>query len=184
MIKWKKDKALGYVYSTGVDHPNASSNGKIYEHVYVMSSFIGRALRKDECVHHIDRDRANNSLSNLKLMTIKEHAILHALEDRNAFSVSSVCKACGNSFEHPKSTLGKYCSYDCSYRGSRKFEVTREELHKLVWSIPTLKVADLLGVSDVAIAKRCKKLSITKPPRGYWRKVEAGLLKSAVPPLD
>ena len=172
------------MYSTGVDHPNASTNGKIYEHVYVMSNFIGRALNKDECVHHIDRDKTNNSLSNLRLMTISEHSILHALEDRKAFKVTSVCKACGNLFEHYKANLGKYCSYDCSQKGSRKFEVTREELHMLVWSMPTLEVADLLGVSDVAIGKRCKKLGVTKPPRGYWRKVEVGLLEPEIPPLD
>ena len=36
----------------------------------------------------------------------------------------------------------------------------------------TVRVAKLLGVSDVAIAKRCKLLGIEKPPRGYWAKVQ------------
>ncbi|MBK1827361.1 hypothetical protein [Haloferula rosea] len=35
-------------------------------------------------------------------------------------------------------------------------------------------MSEELGVSDVAIAKRCRKLNIPRPPRGYWAKVEAG----------
>ncbi len=48
---------------------------------------------------------------------------------------------------------------------------TKEELEKLVWEIPTVKLSEQLGVSDVAIAKRCKKLGIAKPERGYWEKI-------------
>ena len=36
----------------------------------------------------------------------------------------------------------------------------------------TVQVAKLLGVSDVAVAKRCKRLGVEKPPRGYWAKVK------------
>ena len=54
----------------------------------------------------------------------------------------------------------------------RKFEIPKEELEELVWSMSTVRVAKLLGVSDVAIAKRCKLLGIEKPPRGYWAKVQ------------
>lgn len=50
------------------------------------------------------------------------------------------------------------------------------KLKLLVWSEPTTKVAERLGVSDVAVSKRCKKLGIEKPPRGYWRKLETGNL--------
>ena len=31
-----------------------------------------------------------------------------------------------------------------------------------------VNVAKFYGVSDVAVAKRCKKLGVEKPPRGYW----------------
>ena len=37
--------------------------------------------------------------------------------------------------------------------------------------MPTTKVAEILGVSDSAIAKRCKLLGVEKPPRGYWAKI-------------
>ena len=36
------------------------------------------------------------------------------------------------------------------------------------------QIANDCGVSDVAIHKRCAKLQIPTPPRGYWAKIEAG----------
>jgi hypothetical protein len=50
-------------------------------------------------------------------------------------------------------------------------------LRELVWSMPTIEVGDLFGVSDVAIGKLCTRLNVPKPPRGFWRKVETGQLK-------
>lgn len=50
-----------------------------------MECELGRALRSDEVVHHIDGDNTNNNPSNLKLMTQSEHAKLHgSLEGVNA----------------------------------------------------------------------------------------------------
>jgi hypothetical protein len=45
-------------------------------------------------------------------------------------------------------------------------EITREEIHKLVWSKPTSKVAKEFGLSDVGLAEICPKLGVGKPPRG------------------
>ena len=39
-----------------------------------------------------------------------------------------------------------------------------------------------MGISDVAFAKRCKKLNIPRPPRGYWAKIAVGR-KPAKKPL-
>ena len=47
---------------------------------------------------------------------------------------------------------------------------TSEEMTNLVYQKPTQVLAKELGVSDVAIAKYCKKHGIAKPPRGYWAK--------------
>ena len=62
--------------------------------------------------------------------------------------------------------------------------LTREELYELVWSAPSVQVAESLGISDVALAKRCKKQNVPKPPLGYWAKVAAGQspTKKKLPP--
>src|SRR5580704_19505771 len=64
---------------------------------------------------------------------------------------------------------------------SEETEITREELYKRVWSEPTQKVARDLGISDVGLAKICRKLHVPKPPRGYWRQIEVGLRVQPVP---
>jgi transposase len=45
----------------------ANSQGYVPEHRYIMSQNIGRPLRKDESVHHMDGDRTNNNITNLQL---------------------------------------------------------------------------------------------------------------------
>jgi hypothetical protein len=62
----------GYITLSGKhDHPNANHKGEIREHVYVMSNYLGRALREDEIVHHKNGNRADNRLDNLELCSDK-----------------------------------------------------------------------------------------------------------------
>jgi DNA-binding transcriptional regulator YiaG len=49
-----------------------------------------------------------------------------------------------------------------------------EELNKMLWEMPTTKIAKLYGVSDKAIEKWAKGYELTKPPPGYWQKLAAG----------
>jgi hypothetical protein len=51
-----------------------------------------------------------------------------------------------------------------------------EELLRLVWEKPRTKLSELLGVSNVAIGKRCRSRGIDQPSRGHWAK------KKALPP--
>lgn len=53
--------------------------------------------------------------------------------------------------------------------------VTRVELHDRVWRTPVRRLAAEYGITDVALAKVCRKLGVPRPPRGYWRKVECGM---------
>jgi len=53
-------------------------------------------------------------------------------------------------------------------------EFTRKELYDLVWSQPMKTVAAGVGISDVALAKHCKKANIPVPSRGYWAQKQAG----------
>jgi hypothetical protein len=50
----------------------------------------------------------------------------------------------------------------------------REALYELVWTAPVAEVAKRLGVSDVALAKLCRRAGIPIPGRGYWQRTEAG----------
>lgn len=53
-------------------------------------------------------------------------------------------------------------------------ELTRRAMYELVWSRPMTKVAEDLGISDVALKKICDKHRVPTPPRGYWAKKDAG----------
>jgi hypothetical protein len=52
--------------------------------------------------------------------------------------------------------------------------LSREDLYELVWSKPMRELAKDFGISDVALAKRCRRLGIPVPGRGYWARVDAG----------
>jgi integrase len=53
--------------------------------------------------------------------------------------------------------------------------VTREILYRLVWEAPVSEVATRFGISDVGLAKACRRAAIPIPPRGYWAKTEADI---------
>ena len=63
--------------------------------------------------------------------------------------------------------------------------IAREELYEAVWTESGLTLAKSLGISDVGLAKICKKLNVPRPGRGYWAKPSGSrkLLKKPLSPL-
>lgn len=61
----------------------------------------------------------------------------------------------------------------------------RDKLYSEVWTEPVTKVAKRYNVSDVAVAKACRKLRIPLPGRGYWARIAAGqkIKQTALPLL-
>lgn len=171
-MDFKLDKGVGYMYCYNPSHPLANKAGKVYEHRYVMSLHLGRWLERDEVVHHKDKDRTNNSLENLELTNASDHAKLHAVEN-GCVHYEHPCDFCGKLFDTTEAEAQRFCSHYCSTKSTRKFEVSRETLGKLLWEYPTTQISKMFGVSDKAIEKRAKKLGLSKPPRGYWSKLNA-----------
>lgn len=50
-------------------------------HVVIAEQRLGRRIRPNEVVHHIDENKQNNNISNLQVMTRAEHARIHALNN-------------------------------------------------------------------------------------------------------
>ncbi len=55
----------------------ADSSGWVLEHRYAMAKRLGRPLHPSEVVHHKDGNKRNNCLTNLELLTRREHAQQH-----------------------------------------------------------------------------------------------------------
>jgi hypothetical protein len=64
---------------------------------------------------------------------------------------------------------------------SDRTELTREQLHQLIWSKPIHQLAAEFGLSDVGFAKICKRLNVPRPGRGYWAKLGAGKRRRVTP---
>jgi len=55
-----------------------------------------------------------------------------------------------------------------------RIRLTRTELYEKVWATPMRTLAKEFGLSDVGLAKICRKHKIPVPPVGYWRRKETG----------
>lgn len=52
--------------------------------------------------------------------------------------------------------------------------ITREELYRLVWESPIIRLAADYGISGTGLKKICDRLEVPVPPRGYWARKGAG----------
>lgn len=67
----------GYIYLHKPDHPNKTSNNYIRRCRFVMSEHVGRPLRSDEIVHHINGIHDDDRIQNLVITERANHASKH-----------------------------------------------------------------------------------------------------------
>lgn len=58
--------------------------------------------------------------------------------------------------------------------GTTLHAVARGQLYEQIWAVPAAQLALHYGLSDVGLAKACKRYRIPRPPRGYWARLRAG----------
>lgn len=142
---------------------------------------------------HINGNRNDNRIENLRFLCSICHTQTETFKSKNLKkSLRRVPYYCDCGKEKNKNSLRcKNCSvliraYD-SVREQElagyklkplKFEVSKEELEKLLAEMPMTKIGEMFNVSDNAIKKRAKKLGIELlSRRGHWAKVYASKSK-------
>jgi hypothetical protein len=155
---------------------------KVGFHREVAEKKLGRKLGKFEVVHHLDTNRSNNNEDNIIVLRSKKyHGIVHGslpvelVQTKDGSHIVIVnqkkCDHCGGLYE-PDSGIKhqKYCTVKCCVAAALEKSKcpTPEELKELVWTIPAEHVAKMFDVSGTTIKNWCRKLDISKPPRGFW----------------
>lgn len=75
----------GYAKIKAHEHPRRDRDGYVLEHIVVVEKEIGRFLYEGEVVHHIDGNKTNNDIKNLKLYeSHSQHVKDHAKQRRGA----------------------------------------------------------------------------------------------------
>lgn len=95
---WKGGRYVnnkGYVLVRAPEHPHAGTKGYVFEHRLVMERKLGRLLRREEIVHHINGDRADNAETNLELVENQSAHIRQHGTNPNAMSTREHRSAAG-----------------------------------------------------------------------------------------
>ena len=176
-----------------IDSTNKHCDNIDYEYRINAANILGRPLKPDEVVHHIDGNPHNNNPANLMVFqTVADHTRWHAYEfdelclhkfndgtymvESKPYSNIYTCEQCGIVFHSKHKRVGEhiYCSQECCQIANRHTQEnahpSKIELEKLVWSIPTVQIAKIYHVCDKSVEKWCKKYGIEKPGKGYWTK--------------
>lgn len=68
---WKGGKRIigGYYYIYSPNHPNKTQEGYVCEHRLIMEQKLGRLLKPEEQIHHMNHNRLDNRIENLLLLS-------------------------------------------------------------------------------------------------------------------
>lgn len=118
-------------------NPNAHHKCWVAEHRLVMAEKLGRPLERNEFVHHIDGDRANNDPENLSLESPSSHAQGHKdagtqryIPDDNP-EIACIC-GCGSRFLKYHPVTGRKRVYADGHARRGELWVIRKILWQMI----------------------------------------------------
>jgi len=117
---------------------------------------------------HINGINDDNRLNNLRFLCPNCHSQTKTFAGKNLGKTVTYCSDCGKVITN-NSIRCKKCAA-MIYR-KRKFEISKDELEKLINEMPMTKVGKIYGVSDNAIRHRCNTLGITLKVKNIRNKI-------------
>lgn len=169
----QKEYPSGYLYISVRDEMNKYHNLLVHRLIARAFLDIPNNFEKYD-VHHIDENKQNNNVSNLKIMTKKDHQILH----NQIYPLTKKCKVCGREFI-PSPTKRKravVCSAECKHildilhaktRQRKINQYTLDNKFIKTWE-SAQEIENALGYSGSNICACCK--GRLKKTYGYiWR---------------
>lgn len=119
-------------------------------------------------IHHIDGDYTNNKEENLELLCPNCHSLtpnFKALNKESNRERTTTRKNYCIDCHKPISSMALRCrECECKNRviSIEQLPITREELKKLIRTIPFTKIGEQYGVTDNAIRKWCDKFNLPR----------------------
>ena len=165
----------------------------VREHVIVAEKKIGHKLTNGEVVHHIGRNKFNNDPSNLMIFASNtDHSAFHkgvpiyeenGVWKANFDSRKYTCQECGKQFVSKFRRQNKriFCSYECANKAQRRIKnFSKDELFNLIIQEKGnfLSVGRILGITDNAVRKHCKRLGIPYHSMEYRKLLHGALAQS------
>jgi len=159
------------VFINDINNPKRCKDGFIKEHILVVGNKIGRYLKKEEVVHHIDENKKNNDPSNLMIFaTNADHSRFHKGNYKELICIDNVwkctenpmlCIKCGKKIDRRTKTFE---CLECIKKENNHRKVknrpSKEELYKLLKENTFTEVGRMYGVADNTIRKWCKRYDI------------------------
>lgn len=150
----------------------------IYEHRIIAEKKLGRLLKPNEKVHHIDKDRTNNHPNNLLVVDGNARHYLHHrksvhLKKPDEPNLMIKCKCgCDGGFQK-YDEAGRPRKYISGHNPQQK--ITQDKILRILSRgvLTTKTIRELLGISksaaNAALQRLHRKRRIYKVRRGIWR---------------
>ena len=152
---------MNYINPADFDYFALYSKGKI---CFPPSSFIGKTIV-------------------FELPLIKSNKFFW-WEDFQKFDMVDYSERVPEDFNIPRLIVHRIGNKNPRPEGRKVARPSAEELEKLLWEMPTIQIGKMFGVSDSAVAKWAKSYKLSKPPRGYWEKLESNINKPTKEELE
>ena len=175
---YTKKAGTGYILEYNPYHRHGTCHGLVAQHRLVMERSIDRILSRKEVVHHIDKNKANNDISNLQLFASQsEHlAHHHRYEDvqlcYDPYAIDRIRQAAAYpkktlaSIDMSPTTVAKICKmYNIEWQHG--LHLTEEQVREALQGRTTKEAADLLGCHAQTLYNRFDHLLKKRKSPGF-----------------